>query len=250
MKYYDKLIFDLSKAGRQGYSLPVNRWEQSVSELPAGLQRAEAPALPEVSELDVVRHYTNLSQMNFGVDSGFYPLGSCTMKYNPKINEEMAALPGFVALHPHQPASTSQGALALYYNVQKSLSEIAGLHEFTLNPFAGAHGELTGLMVIRTYHEKRGDLKRTKIIVPDSAHGTNPASAAVCAYPKVRSRRRWKSSCGQSFLRRRAPISAIASSYSAVIAAPPEIPNVMAVLWRSIATRSTRHNGIHPSLSA
>ena len=180
MKYYDKLIFDLSKAGRQGYSLPANRWERSVSELPAGLLRTDAPALPQVSELDVVRHYTNLSQMNFGVDSGFYPLGSCTMKYNPKINEEISAHPGFAGLHPMQPASTVQGALAVYHNLSKALSAITGMAEFTLNPFAGAHGELTGLMVIRQYHISRGDLKRTKVIVPDSAHGTNPASAAVC----------------------------------------------------------------------
>ena len=180
MKYYDKLIFDLSKEGRQGYSLPANRWDRHVSELPAGLLRADAPELPQVSELDVVRHYTNLSQMNFGVDSGFYPLGSCTMKYNPKINEEIAAHPGFAGLHPLQPASTVQGALAVYYNLSKALSAITGMAEFTLNPFAGAHGELTGLMVIRQYHMSRGDEKRTRIIVPDSAHGTNPASAAVC----------------------------------------------------------------------
>ena len=180
MKYYDKLIFDLSKEGRQGYSLPANKWEASVSELPAGLLRAEAPALPQVSELDVVRHYTNLSQMNFGVDSGFYPLGSCTMKYNPKINEEIAAMPAFAGLHPLQPAGTVQGVLRLYKELSHALSEITGMAEFTLDPFAGAHGELTGLMIIRQYHMSRGDLKRTKIIVPDSAHGTNPASAAVC----------------------------------------------------------------------
>ena len=180
MKYYDKLIFDLSKEGRQGYSLPANKWETSVSELPAGLLRAEAPALPQVSELDVVRHYTNLSQMNFGVDSGFYPLGSCTMKYNPKINEEIAAMPAFAGLHPLQPSSTVQGVLRLYKDLAHALSEITGMAEFTLDPFAGAHGELTGLMVIRQYHMSRGDHKRTRIIVPDSAHGTNPASAAVC----------------------------------------------------------------------
>ncbi len=180
MKYYDKLIFDLSKEGRQGYSLPANKWEASVSELPAGLLRAEAPALPQVSELDVVRHYTNISQMNFGVDSGFYPLGSCTMKYNPKINEEIAAMPAFAGLHPLQPAGTVQGVLRLYKELSHALSEITGMAEFTLDPFAGAHGELTGLMVIRQYHMSRGDLKRTKVIVPDSAHGTNPASAAVC----------------------------------------------------------------------
>ena len=180
MKYYDKLIFDLSKEGRQGYSLPANKWEASVSELPAGLLRAEAPALPQVSELDVVRHYTNLSQMNFGVDSGFYPLGSCTMKYNPKNNEEIAAMPAFAGLHPLQPAGTVQGVLRLYKELSHALSEITGMAEFTLDPFAGAHGELTGLMIIRQYHMSRGDMKRTKVIVPDSAHGTNPASAAVC----------------------------------------------------------------------
>ena len=180
MKYYDKLIFDLSKEGRQGYSLPANKWETSVSELPAGLLRSETPDLPQVSELDVVRHYTNLSQMNFGVDSGFYPLGSCTMKYNPKINEEIAAMPAFAGLHPLQPAGTVQGVLRLYKELSHALSEITGMAEFTLDPFAGAHGELTGLMIIRQYHMSRGDLKRTKVIVPDSAHGTNPASAAVC----------------------------------------------------------------------
>ncbi len=180
MKYYDKLIFDLSKAGRQGYSLPANRWEASLTELPSDLTRSETPSLPEVSELDVVRHYTNLSQMNFGVDSGFYPLGSCTMKYNPKINEEIAAHPGFAGLHPLQPDSTVQGALRVYEELAHALSEITGMADFTLNPFAGAHGELTGLMIIRQYHMSRGDLKRTKVIVPDSAHGTNPASAAVC----------------------------------------------------------------------
>ena len=118
--------------------------------------------------------------MNFGVDSGFYPLGSCTMKYNPKINEEIAAMPAFAGLHPLQPESTVQGALMIYDKLAKSLSAITGMAEFTLNPFAGAHGELTGLMVIRQYHMARGDQKRTRIIVPDSAHGTNPASAAVC----------------------------------------------------------------------
>ena len=180
MKYYDKLIFDLSKAGRQGYSLPSRTWDATLADLPAGLTRAEAPALPQVSELDVVRHYTNLSQMNFGVDSGFYPLGSCTMKYNPKINEEIAAMPAFAGIHPLQPSETVQGVLRVYKELAHALSAITGMAEFTLNPFAGAHGELTGLMIIRQYHISRGDLKRTRIIVPDSAHGTNPASAAVC----------------------------------------------------------------------
>ena len=185
MKYYDKLIFELSKPGRCGYSLPANPWEKGTEEIPAALRRSEEANLPEVSELDVVRHYANLSNMNFGVDTGFYPLGSCTMKYNPKINEEMAAMPGFKTLHPLQPDCTVQGALELYYNLNRSLSAITGMAEFTLNPFAGAQGELTGLMVIRQYHMQRGDLKRTKIIVPDSAHGTNPASAAVCGLEVV-----------------------------------------------------------------
>lgn len=184
--YYGALIFELSKPGRKGYSLPKNELsDYSIAQLPENLLRQEAPALPEVDELTVVRHYTNMSNNNFGVDTGFYPLGSCTMKYNPKINEEMAAHPQFTALHPLQNVETVQGALSAYYQLQRSLSEIAGMAEFTLNPFAGAHGELTGLMVIRRYHESRGDAKRTKIIVPDSAHGTNPASAAVCGLDVV-----------------------------------------------------------------
>ena len=184
--YYGTLIFELSKPGRKGYSLPKNELsDYSIAQLPENLLRQEAPALPEVDELTVVRHYTNMSNNNFGVDTGFYPLGSCTMKYNPKINEEMAAHPQFTQLHPLQNVETVQGALAAYYQLQRSLSEIAGMAEFTLNPFAGAHGELTGLMVIRRYHESRGDAKRTKIIVPDSAHGTNPASAAVCGLDVV-----------------------------------------------------------------
>lgn len=189
MKYYDKLIFELSKEGRTGYSLPcrsLSEVEGSASAaIPAGLLRAEAPALPQVSEVDVVRHYTNLSQMNFGVDTGFYPLGSCTMKYNPKINEEIANMKGFQGLHPLQPACSVQGALEVYYNMDKALSAITGMAGFSFNPCAGAHGELTGLMIIRQYHLLRGDLKRTKIIVPDSAHGTNPASAAVCGLEVV-----------------------------------------------------------------
>ena len=184
--YYGTLIFELSKPGRKGYSLPKNELsDYSIAQLPENLLRQEAPALPEVDELTVVRHYTNMSNNNFGVDTGFYPMGYCTIKYNPKINEEMAAHPQFTALHPLQNVETVQGALSAYYQLQRSLSEIAGMAEFTLNPFAGAHGELTGLMVIRRYHESRGDAKRTKIIVPDSAHGTNPASAAVCGLDVV-----------------------------------------------------------------
>lgn len=178
--YYGKLIFELSKPGRVGYSLPRNEFEgHTLEELPQSLRRQSETILPEADELTVVRHYTNMSNNNFGVDTGFYPLGSCTMKYNPKVNEELAALPGF-NIHPATPEADAQGALKLYDETQKTLCEIVGLSRATLNPYAGAHGELTGLMVIRTYHQQRGDVARTKIIVPDSAHGTNPASAAVC----------------------------------------------------------------------
>ncbi len=184
MKYYDKLIFELSKEGRCGYSLPVNKFPKAP-EVPLELGRKAALLLPEVSEPDVVRHYTNLSQMNFGVDTGFYPLGSCTMKYNPKINEEMAALQGFAGLHPLMHAGLTKGALKVYQEMNKALAAITGMYTFTLDPCAGAHGELTGLMIMRTYHMQRGDFKRTKVIVPDSAHGTNPASAAVCGLEVV-----------------------------------------------------------------
>lgn len=180
MKEYDKLIFEISRPGRVGYRLPENKIaSSSLGSLPKNLLREKEAELPQVSELDVVRHYTNLSTKNFGVDTGFYPLGSCTMKYNPKINEEIAAMPQFASIHPLQGEESVQGALEVYYNLQQALAEIAGLSEFTLNPFAGAHGELTGLMVMREYHNQRGDTKRLKVIVPDSAHGTNPASAMV-----------------------------------------------------------------------
>ncbi len=184
MKYYDKLIFELSKEGRTGYSLPCNEFGTGC-QLPGELCRADSPALPQVSEIDVVRHYTNLSQMNFGVDTGFYPLGSCTMKYNPKINEEIAAIPGFNGLHPLQPDCTVPGAKAVYEGLDKALAAITGMAHFTFLPCAGAHGELTGLMIMRQYHMARGDEARTKVIVPDSAHGTNPASAAVCGLEVV-----------------------------------------------------------------
>ena len=186
MKYYDKLIFELSKEGRCGFSLDGKASEGCLeSIIPQELARGAKPRLPEVSEVDVVRHYTNLSQMNFGVDTGFYPLGSCTMKYNPKINEEVASMSGFTALHPLQDEESVQGALEVYWKMEKMLSAITGMSAFTLNPCAGAHGELTGLMIMRRYHLLRGDLKRTKVIVPDSAHGTNPASAAVCGLDVV-----------------------------------------------------------------
>ncbi len=187
-KYYGKLIFELSKEGRKGYSLPDNKCREVgeiSSVIPMELLRKADPSLPEVDEPSVVRHYNNMSNNNFGVDTGFYPLGSCTMKYNPKINEEVCSLPGFSSLHPCQPSATVQGALEAYYQLQSRLSEIGGMSEFTLNPYAGAHGELTGLMVIKAYHESRGDTARTKVIVPDSAHGTNPASAAVAGLSVV-----------------------------------------------------------------
>ncbi len=182
-KLYGKLIFELSHEGSRAYSLPEN--EFGDYELPKEMRRDTDADLPECDELTVVRHYTNMSGNNFGVDNGFYPLGSCTMKYNPAINEEVAARQAFSDAHPAQPTETCQGALAAYYGLQKSLAEITGMSEFTLNPFAGAHGELTGLMIIRAYHESKGDRKRTKVIVPDSAHGTNPASAAVCGLEVV-----------------------------------------------------------------
>ena len=177
-RLYGNLIFELSKEGRKGYSLPRNNF--GSYEIPASMKRAEEANLPECDELTVVRHYTNLSNNNFGVDTGFYPLGSCTMKYNPKINEEMAAQPQFQNLHPKQPADTVRGALALVRLLEQSLCELTGLAHFTFKPYAGAHGELTGLMTIDNYHRSHGDVARRKVIVPDSAHGTNPASAAVC----------------------------------------------------------------------
>ena len=177
-RLYGNLIFELSKEGRKGYSLLKNNFGDY--EIPASMQRAADAELPECDELTVVRHYTNLSNNNFGVDTGFYPLGSCTMKYNPKINEEVAALPQFQNLHPKQPSATVKGALALVSLLEKSLCELTGLAHFTFKPYAGAHGELTGLMTIDNYHRSRGDMARKKVIVPDSAHGTNPASAAVC----------------------------------------------------------------------
>ena len=184
--YYGKLIFELSHEGRTGYSLPgaATGTDYSAS-LPENLRRSSALPLPEVDELTVARHYTNMSNNNFGVDTGFYPLGSCTMKYNPKINEEVCRLAPFAEAHPLQPEASLQGSLQAYYELKRSLAEICGMSDFTLNPFAGAHGELTGLMVIRAYHASRGDSKRTKVIVPDSAHGTNPASAARCGLQVV-----------------------------------------------------------------
>ena len=181
--YYDKLIFEISTKDRKGYSLPKSAIKDYP--MPEHLLRGDCPGLPEVSELDVVRHYTNVSFKNFGIEKGFYPLGSCTMKYNPKINQDIANLPGFTSVHPYQPVDTAQGLLQVYYETQEMLSEISGLDTFTLNSYAGAHGELIGLMIMKAYHASRGDNKRTKVIVPDSAHGTNPASATVAGLESV-----------------------------------------------------------------
>lgn len=180
---YDKLIFEISKQGRIAYSLTKSNVKNY--ELPFELLKNESLNLPEVSELDVIRHYTNISQKNYGVETGFYPLGSCTMKYNPKINEEIARNYNFTNLHPLQPESSIQGALKVYYDLSNYLTELTGLDKFSFSPFAGAHGELTGLMVMKEYHLQRKDYKRTKIIIPDSAHGTNPASCAVVGFSVV-----------------------------------------------------------------
>ena len=182
---YDKLIFEISNFGRVGYSLPKEQYpDYDINELKSLLRQTDL-LLPEVSELDCVRHYSNISKKNFGVENGFYPLGSCTMKYNPKINEEIVRTTNFARMHPYQPVSTVQGALKVYHELQTALSEISGLSEFSLNPYAGAHGELVGLMIMKEYHMSRGDFKRKKVIIPDSAHGTNPASTTVCGMEVV-----------------------------------------------------------------
>ncbi|MTH52378.1 aminotransferase class V-fold PLP-dependent enzyme [Bacillus mangrovi] len=181
------LIFELTKPGRTGYSLPDMEVPEAALEdlLPESYIRKTEPGLPEVSELDIMRHYTALSKRNHGVDSGFYPLGSCTMKYNPKINENVARLAGLAHIHPLQEEETVQGAMELLFDLQEHLKEITGMEEVTLQPAAGAHGEWTGLMMIRAFHEANGDTERTKVIVPDSAHGTNPASATVAGFETV-----------------------------------------------------------------
>lgn len=179
-----KLLFEKSSPGRVGFSLP----EPDIPVKPAGdllpgeYLRNQPPELPELGEPDVIRHYTNLSQMNHGVDTGFYPLGSCTMKYNPRINEDAARLPGFAYLHPLQPDATVQGTLKLMHTMEQFLCAISGMAAFTFQPAAGAHGEFTGLSLIRAYHEFGGNGDRNVIIIPDSAHGTNPASVAMAGY--------------------------------------------------------------------
>ena len=179
-----KLVFEKSKAGRRAVPLPENELIGLYAPT-SEWQRNEPARLPELSEVDVVRHYTALSKRAFGVDDGFYPLGSCTMKYNPKVNEAVASWRAFADIHPLQPAETAQGCLDVLYRMQQMLSEIAGMDATTMQPAAGAHGEWTGLQLIRAYHMDRGDIKRTKVIVPDSAHGTNPASAALCGFDVV-----------------------------------------------------------------
>jgi glycine dehydrogenase subunit 2 len=183
---YDKLIFELSSPGRLAYSLPECDVPDPdpAAHLPAACLRANPPELPEVSELDVVRHYSRLSQMNYGVDTNFYPLGSCTMKYNPKINEDMARLAGFAQLHPLAPDDAAQGALQLMWELARDLAEISGMDHVSLQPAAGAQGELAGVLMIRAYHLSRGE-RRHKVLIPDSAHGTNPASTAIAGYSVV-----------------------------------------------------------------
>lgn len=183
----ETLIFEKGAPGRRAATLPA--MDVPVTDLaemiPSNLLREEAAPLPEVSEIEVVRHYTHLSQRTFGVDTGFYPLGSCTMKYNPKLNEDMAALPGFAHIHPLQPESTVQGAIQLMYELEQYLAEISGMTRVTLQPSAGAHGELTGLMLVKAYHNARGEGERNLVLIPDNAHGTNPASATLANYKSV-----------------------------------------------------------------
>jgi len=181
-----ELIFSKGKSGRRGSSVPKPD-VPAASAIPDSLKRGNAAQLPEVSELEAIRHFTLLSRMNMGVDSNFYPLGSCTMKYNPKFHEQVVNLPGFAGLHPLLPqlrhgGALTQGALAVVYESERLLSEILGFSQFTMQPMAGAHGELTGVMLMAAYHKDRGDTKRTVMLIPDAAHGTNPASAAVAGF--------------------------------------------------------------------
>ncbi len=186
MRQAKPTIFEMGKPGRCALDLPACDVPEEALEslIPSGSLRKNTAELPEVSQQDLMRHYTALSLRNFGVDSGFYPLGSCTMKYNPKINEDACRLPGFALLHPLQNPETVQGALELLYHMENYLAEIAGMDAVTMQPVAGAHGELTGLKLIRAYQQNRGE-NRTKVIIPDSAHGTNPASATICGLETV-----------------------------------------------------------------
>ncbi|MGI8913715.1 MAG: aminomethyl-transferring glycine dehydrogenase subunit GcvPB [Chloroflexota bacterium] len=180
----EPLIFELGAPGRRGPALPVAGVPTTPLEqlIPDRYLRREALPLPEVAERDVVGHFTRLSQLNFSVDAGMYPLGSCTMKYNPRVNEQVAGLPGFSQIHPLQPEQTVQGALELLYELQQELLAISGMEACSLQPAAGAHGELTGMLIIKAYHRSRRDDRRTVVLVPASAHGTNPATAHMCGY--------------------------------------------------------------------
>jgi len=183
----EPLVFELSSPGRKGYSLPAcDVPEQPIGDLiPREYLREKPAALPELSEPDVVRHFTHLSTLNYSIDRGFYPLGSCTMKYNPKINEALVSQPGWASIHPYQPEATVQGALHLMDELQNKLCAIAGMDAFTLQPAAGAHGELTGLLMIQAHHRARGEGYRNQVIAPDSSHGTNPATAATVGYKLI-----------------------------------------------------------------
>src|SRR6202163_1801907 len=175
----EPLIFELSKPGRRaGTQFPPR--VKGCAEIPAHLRRAAPPLLPEVSELQLARHFTRLSQMNFSIDTHFYPLGSCTMKYNPKACNQYAMLPEFLGRHPLAPESHGQGVLACLYELQEMLKELTGMRGVSLSPMAGAHGEFAGVAMIRAYHRARADLARSEIIVPEAAHGTNPATATMC----------------------------------------------------------------------
>jgi len=178
-----KLIYEKSQAGRRASALPRYENLPPPAELPEELRRSEPPRLPEVAEFELVRHFTELSTRNFGVDTGFYPLGSCTMKYNPRINERLAALPGFARLHPLQEEDGAQGALELMWRLQEILTEVTGLDAVSLQPAAGSQGELTGLLLVRAYFAARGEgEQRRKVVIPDTAHGTNPASVTMAGY--------------------------------------------------------------------
>jgi glycine dehydrogenase subunit 2 len=176
IKIVEPNIYELSSPGRTGITFPL--LDVPGAELPAAMLRSDLP-LPELAEVDVIRHYLKLSNFNYSVDGGFYPLGSCTMKYNPKINEDTARLPGFAYTHPLQPVESVQGNLVLMYQLQEWLKEISGFKAVSLQPAAGAHGELTGVLIMRAYHARRGDIRRKKMLIPDSAHGTNPASSSM-----------------------------------------------------------------------
>src|SRR5580692_6350610 len=177
----EQLIFEYSHPGRGASDQwPRDPGQAALSDLPAALRRARPPQLPEVGELEAVRHFTRLSQLNFSIDTHFYPLGSCTMKYNPKACNQYAMLPEFLGRHPLGPESHGQGFLECMFELQEMLKEVTGMQGVSLSPMAGAHGEFAGVAMIRAYHNARGDLARTEIIVPEAAHGTNPATAMMC----------------------------------------------------------------------